>query len=58
MKSGGGLITHKDLKNYKVVTRKPIIGNYKGYELYAMSPSFLRGGAYNTNVKYFKWVTI
>ena len=38
MKSGRGLITHKDLKNYKVVTRKPIIGHYKGYELYAMSP--------------------
>ena len=38
MKSGQGLITHADLRNYRVITRKPVIGNYKGYNLYAMSP--------------------
>ncbi len=38
MESGGGLITHEDLRNYKTVTRAPVKGQYKGYDVYAMSP--------------------
>ena len=38
MESGGGVITHDDLAEYKTVTRKPVKGVYKGYDIYAMSP--------------------
>ncbi len=34
----GGLITHRDLRGYKVKTRNPVYGKYKGYEVYSMSP--------------------
>lgn len=33
-----GLITPEDLANYKTVTRKPVTGTYRGYEIAAMSP--------------------
>ena len=33
-----GLITVEDLANYKTVTREPVIGTYRGYEIAAMSP--------------------
>ena len=36
MKKGNGIITLQDLKNYKVVSRKPIQFNYKGYEIISM----------------------
>jgi len=38
MESGSGVITHDDLEEYKTVTRKPVKGVYKGYDIYAMSP--------------------
>lgn len=33
-----GLITVQDLANYETVTREPVRGTYKGYEIAAMSP--------------------
>ena len=33
-----GLITVEDLANYKTVTRQPVRGTYRGYEIVAMSP--------------------
>ena len=38
MEAGGGVITHEDLANYRTVIRKPVTGQYKGHEIYAMSP--------------------
>lgn len=38
MQSGGGIITSEDLKNYNPVERIPIHINYKGYDVYSMSP--------------------
>ena len=38
MKQGGGLITLQDLANYKVVERKPVSGNFNGYEVVSMPP--------------------
>lgn len=38
MQQGGGIITAEDLKNYEAVERKPIHINYKGYDVYSMSP--------------------
>ncbi|MDQ0477697.1 MULTISPECIES: gamma-glutamyltransferase [Chryseobacterium] len=36
MKRGNGIITLNDLKNYKVVERKPLTFNYKGNEIVSM----------------------
>jgi gamma-glutamyltranspeptidase/glutathione hydrolase len=38
MAKNGGLITEKDLAAYKVAWRKPVKGNYRGYEIVSMSP--------------------
>lgn len=38
MQNHGGLITLQDLKNYQPVIRKPVIGQYRGYEVYSMPP--------------------
>jgi len=38
MKSGNGMITEADLKNYHSVWRKPIIGKYKDYKIITMPP--------------------
>jgi len=38
MKKEGGLITERDLTSYKAVIRKPVSGNYRGYEVYSMPP--------------------
>lgn len=38
MNRGGGIITLKDLKSYKAVWRKPIIGKYKDYTIITMPP--------------------
>nr|WP_235972319.1 gamma-glutamyltransferase [Spirabiliibacterium falconis] len=38
MAQHGGLITLDDLKNYKVVERKPIEGEYRGYKVLTMPP--------------------
>jgi gamma-glutamyltranspeptidase/glutathione hydrolase len=34
----GGLITHKDLRNYKVVNRQPVSGSFKGKKIVSMAP--------------------
>jgi gamma-glutamyltranspeptidase/glutathione hydrolase len=38
MKRGGGIISAEDLKNYKAIWRKPIVGNYKEYKIITMPP--------------------
>jgi len=38
MKQNGGLITSRDLKNYKALIRRPVEGEYRGYEIYSMPP--------------------
>ncbi|MCQ1061291.1 gamma-glutamyltransferase [Photobacterium sp. ZSDE20] len=38
MEKHGGLISMEDLKAYQPVIRKPIHGNYRGYDVYSMSP--------------------
>ena len=39
MELNGGLITAKDLANYKVKERMPLQGTFKGYEIVSMPPS-------------------
>ncbi|MBT6035606.1 MAG: gamma-glutamyltransferase, partial [Kordiimonadaceae bacterium] len=39
MDSNRGLITLDDLKNYKAIERKPIIGTFRGHEIYTMPPA-------------------
>ncbi len=34
----GGIITQKDLDEYKPVERKPVIGSYRGYKIVSMPP--------------------
>ncbi len=38
MAKNGGLISKADLANYKAVERKPVSGEYRGYEVYSMPP--------------------
>ena len=38
MEANGGLITKKDLKDYKAIERKPVKGTYKSYDIYTMPP--------------------
>ena len=38
MQRGGGLITEKDLAEYRSVWRDPIKGTYRGYQIYSMAP--------------------
>ncbi|PAF46974.1 gamma-glutamyltransferase [Helicobacter sp. 12S02634-8] len=38
MEKNGGIITKEDLAHYNVVWRKPVIGNYRGYEIVSMAP--------------------
>ena len=38
MQRGKGLLTFNDLKNYTVITRKPLQFNYKGYDIVTMPP--------------------
>ena len=33
-----GLMTLKDLKNYKVKKREPVVGTYRGYKILSMPP--------------------
>ncbi|WP_231427499.1 gamma-glutamyltransferase [Pedobacter sp. Leaf250] len=39
MQRGNGLITKQDLKNYRAVWRKPIVGNYRDYKIITMPPT-------------------
>lgn len=38
MKKYGGLITEADLRDYRVVERKPVAGRYRGYEILSAPP--------------------
>ena len=38
MKKDGGLISKVDLAKYSAVMRKPVSGQYQGYEIYSMPP--------------------
>jgi gamma-glutamyltranspeptidase/glutathione hydrolase len=38
MQNSGGLITHEDLANYKVVERQPVCGSFKQHNICAMPP--------------------
>jgi gamma-glutamyltranspeptidase/glutathione hydrolase len=38
MAANGGLITREDLKNYKAISRVPVRGLYRGYEVISMPP--------------------
>lgn len=38
MKRGNGLISLEDLKNYRPVWRKPVVGSYKEYKIISMGP--------------------
>ncbi|MBI3822208.1 MAG: gamma-glutamyltransferase [Planctomycetes bacterium] len=38
MKAGDGLITKEDLAAYKAIQRKPIVGSYRGYDVYGPPP--------------------
>ncbi|MFK7968839.1 MAG: gamma-glutamyltransferase [Bacteroidia bacterium] len=38
MGRGGGIISHADLKNYKAIWRKPLIGDFQEYEVISMGP--------------------
>ncbi|SFH35136.1 gamma-glutamyltransferase [Pedobacter insulae] len=39
MKRGNGIISKQDLKDYKAVWRKPVLGTYRGYDIVTMPPS-------------------
>jgi len=45
MRSGGGIVSHEDLKNYEAKWRKPLIGKYKEYRVISMPPSSSGGVA-------------
>ena len=38
IEANGGLITKEDLAQYQPVIRKPVRGNYRGYDIYSMPP--------------------
>jgi gamma-glutamyltranspeptidase/glutathione hydrolase len=38
MKANDGLITMRDLRDYRVVMREPVRGTYRGYEIVSMPP--------------------
>ncbi|MDO6441992.1 gamma-glutamyltransferase [Marinobacter sp. 2_MG-2023] len=45
MERHGGLITRQDLIDYQPIVRAPVHGNYRGYDIYSMSPPS-SGGAH------------
>ncbi|MDH5474581.1 MAG: gamma-glutamyltransferase [Cyclobacteriaceae bacterium] len=38
MKDNGGIITKEDLSKYTAIERKPVVGNYRGFDVYSMAP--------------------
>ncbi|MFH1735010.1 MAG: gamma-glutamyltransferase, partial [bacterium] len=45
MKAEKGLITHKDLQEYRAASREPVVGSYKDCEIHSMPPPS-SGGAH------------
>jgi gamma-glutamyltranspeptidase/glutathione hydrolase len=39
MQRGGGLVTTKDLAAYSALVREPLVGTYRGHEIFAVPPS-------------------
>ena len=52
MKRGGGIITQKDLDNYKATWREPIVENYKNMKIISMPPPSSGGIALAQLLKY------
>lgn len=52
MKRGGGIITQKDLDNYKASWREPIVENYKNMKIISMPPPSSGGIALAQLLKY------
>jgi len=38
VQQAGGVLTTKDLANYRVIERQPVLGNYRGYQVASMPP--------------------
>ncbi len=38
MATNGGLITRKDLENFRIAVREPVVGDFRGYEIHSMPP--------------------
>lgn len=38
MEQNGGLISREDLDKYKAIERKPVKGNYRGFDIFSMGP--------------------
>lgn len=38
MRRRGGLINRQDLADYRAVERRPVVGSYRGYQIYSMPP--------------------
>ncbi|MGI8524948.1 MAG: gamma-glutamyltransferase [Pseudolabrys sp.] len=38
VRAAGGIMTPDDLKNYRPMVRKPVVGSYRGYEIVSMPP--------------------
>jgi len=38
MQRGSGLVTHKDLEDYRPLWREPLSGTYRGYQIWSMGP--------------------
>jgi gamma-glutamyltranspeptidase / glutathione hydrolase len=38
VRAAGGVMTREDLARYQAVERAPVAGNYRGYEIFSMSP--------------------
>ena len=51
-KKHGGLITRKDLEDYNVVWRDPVVGSYKGHKIYSMGPPSSGGDSRYTDSQY------
>jgi len=66
MREKGGYITWEDLAKYEPVERKPILGNYRGYEIVSMPPPSSGGVALvellnileNYKFKKYDWGTV
>ncbi len=66
MRENGGYITWEDLAKYEPVERKPILGNYRGYEIVSMPPPSSGGVALvellnileNYKFKKYDWGTV
>lgn len=38
VQAAGGILTLQDLKDYEIHRHKPVVGNYRGYDIYSMPP--------------------